>query len=242
MGELILKQGIPQTDPFSYTMPSFPFVDHEWLANIGMYWLNLNFGKLGLSIVFSLLVTVFLFFNFRFLEINKLKGWEYFGKQYYPLVLFFLSVGTLLPFVGVRPQVVSWILLFVLLKIVTNLPKTRKWFYLLPLYFLFWANFHGSFAVGIVTLFMVISVRAWSFKKLLLREWATLFLCVVVTLVNPYGWRLWGEVWMQISDSSLRWRITEWMPAIFFLNFSYLVLIVLSGAMIIGFRKKFKPE
>src|SRR3989337_506611 len=30
MGRLISENGIPKTDPFSYTMTSFPFVDHEW--------------------------------------------------------------------------------------------------------------------------------------------------------------------------------------------------------------------
>jgi hypothetical protein len=242
MGELVLKQGIPQTDPFSYTMSSFPFVDHEWLANIGMYGLNIYFGKLGLSIIFSLLVVTFLFFNFRFPEIKNVKGWEYFGKRYYPLALLLLSVGILLPFCGVRPQVISWILLFVLLKIVTSLPKTRKWFFLLPFYFLFWANIHGSFAVGIFTLFMVISVRVLFSKKIIVSECVIAFLCLVITFVNPYGWRLWGEVWMQISDTSLRWWISEWMPAIFFLNYSYLVLIVLSGLVVYGFRKRIKPE
>src|SRR6266567_1888962 len=33
-GEYILHYGIPYTDPFSYSMPSYPFVDHEWLTNI----------------------------------------------------------------------------------------------------------------------------------------------------------------------------------------------------------------
>ena len=53
-GELILKTGIPQTDLFSYTMPSYPFVDHEWLTNILLF---LGFEKLGwvyLVIIFNL--------------------------------------------------------------------------------------------------------------------------------------------------------------------------------------------
>src|SRR3990172_11624222 len=36
MVELILQNGISKTDPFSYTMPSYPFVDHEWLTNVVM--------------------------------------------------------------------------------------------------------------------------------------------------------------------------------------------------------------
>src|SRR3990172_1739641 len=57
MGELILTHGIPAKAPFSYTMPSFPFVDHEWFTNVLIYILYENMGWLGLSFIFSLLVT-----------------------------------------------------------------------------------------------------------------------------------------------------------------------------------------
>jgi hypothetical protein len=33
-GEYILENGIPSFDPLSYTMPSFPFIDHAWGSSI----------------------------------------------------------------------------------------------------------------------------------------------------------------------------------------------------------------
>lgn len=53
MGQLILARGIPITDPFSYTMSSFPFVDHEWLTNIMIAKLYPTLGFLGLSAFYS---------------------------------------------------------------------------------------------------------------------------------------------------------------------------------------------
>src|SRR5947209_2475799 len=74
MGQLILSHGIPKTDPFSYTMPSFHLVDHEWLANIflakvfpllGFGWLSFLFTLLALS---SLLLQLY-FLDKRWIRI-----------------------------------------------------------------------------------------------------------------------------------------------------------------------------
>src|SRR3989344_1743804 len=53
MGEVITNTGIPKTDPFSYTMASFPFVDHEWLANKLVYFSYDAVGFFGLSLLFA---------------------------------------------------------------------------------------------------------------------------------------------------------------------------------------------
>jgi len=36
VGEIIQESGFPKTDPLSFTMPTFGFVDHEWLTNISI--------------------------------------------------------------------------------------------------------------------------------------------------------------------------------------------------------------
>src|SRR3990167_10696773 len=46
MGNYILANGIPQTDPLSYTMPNFPFIDHEWLTNVLM---AVGYERLGMA-------------------------------------------------------------------------------------------------------------------------------------------------------------------------------------------------
>lgn len=53
-GELILRGGIPKTDPFTYTMGSFPFVDHAWTQSVFMSLGCFKYGKflLGLTYVF----------------------------------------------------------------------------------------------------------------------------------------------------------------------------------------------
>src|SRR3989344_3864269 len=55
-GELILKTGIQYKDPFSYTMPSFPYVDHAWLQSLTLSYLFPIVGKIGLALIYSLFV------------------------------------------------------------------------------------------------------------------------------------------------------------------------------------------
>ena len=51
-GQLILERGIPDKDWYSYTMPDFPWVNHEWLIDVLMYKIYSLFG-------FYILLTVF---------------------------------------------------------------------------------------------------------------------------------------------------------------------------------------
>src|SRR4030066_498133 len=55
LGEFIFKNGIPKTDPFSYTMPSYPFVDYEWLTNLSWVFLYPVIGIFGLAVIYSVL-------------------------------------------------------------------------------------------------------------------------------------------------------------------------------------------
>src|SRR6266480_3296272 len=71
MGQVILQSGIPRTDPFSYTMPSYPFVDHEWLTNIVIAFLYSHVGMYGLAIIFSLLTVFALAISARFLRTTE---------------------------------------------------------------------------------------------------------------------------------------------------------------------------
>src|SRR5437870_1663221 len=55
MGNLILASGIPATDPFSYTMSSYPFGDHEWLTNIFLAKAMGGIGYIFLAALFAVI-------------------------------------------------------------------------------------------------------------------------------------------------------------------------------------------
>ncbi len=230
MGQVILSKGIPATDTFSYSMPSYPAVDHEWLVDVLFIWLLPIMGYVGLAGVFT------------FISLGALVlQWKAVARKQRQFVIipFFLSLTTLVFFFGIRPQVISWFFFSFVLFIVRDFERFRKWRWWLPAVFLVWANLHGGFPLGIGTL-LVASVY-WVFKnKHSIFIASTVFLlCVGATFITPYGWRNWWEIGMIMTDSSLRWTIQEWMPAIFSLIFSFWVYFAFSVFLVIRYIKRY---
>lgn len=223
IGQEILAHGIPQTDLFSYTMPSYPFVDSEWLTDVLTAWFYPFAGKIGLSSVYAALATLALV-----LVVPK----NFARWVYLPLIL---SATILLEYFGVRPQIISWFFLAVLLKIILTPKIWEKWGFALPLIFVFWANLHGGFAAGIVVLSCYLLFK--NFKKLSLNDLRIWFFSLLATLLNPYGLRLWGEVWRTFSDGFLRRAIVEWQPGLSRFDPALIIFLALSTVLVFRVRK-----
>lgn len=230
MGQIILAEGIPARDTLSYSMPSYPAVDHEWLVDILFVWLLPVIGYIGIAGVFTIIA-------FGALGLQ----WRAVAKQNrrFIFIPFFLAMTVLGIFFGIRPQVISWFFFSLILFIVRDREHFRKWRWWLPVVFLVWANLHGGFPIGIGTL-LAASVY-WLFKgKYSIFTTSVVFLlCVGATFITPYGWRTWWEIGMVMADSSLRWTISEWMPAVFTMYFSFWIFFVLSTFLVIRYIKKF---
>lgn len=227
MGQVILTSGIPKTDPFSYTMPSYPFIDHEWLTNILLFVFYNLIGKLGLAVVFAIL-TVASFI----IAIPE----YYFSFILLPLLL---ASTLLLSSIGIRPQIESWFLLAILFKILNSQKLWQKWRFFLPILLAVWVNLHGGFAIGIATLLCFIAVSAITERRLKLTNLIIIISSILATFINPYGPNIWHEVWMQMTDSNLRWTILEWQPLLFKIDFAFLLLLALSLILIVRYRNKF---
>lgn len=231
MGEYILRSGIPATDPFSYTMLGFPFVDHEWFSNV---------------IIFSIyrINPVFLYVLFALIPIAAIV--ICFPKNYRKglIGIVVLSAAVLLSFSGVRVQEISWLFTAILLRLMFDPDSIgvdnklwTKWRFYVPILILLWANLHGGFAISIFLLGIFITVRIVR-KNLQLADIGVFLVSVLATLINPYGIRLWGEVISQLGNTSLHWQIIEWFPAIFFYDLSLLFLIAISAVLIVRYLKK----
>ncbi len=226
-GEYILAHGIPYKDPFSYAMPSYLFVDHEWLTNVIWTLTMSHIGYWPLAVAYALLGVAAIVIQFPLTK----KKWL--------LIPVFLTAGTLLDFVGVRTQVIDWLLLSMLIVVLWKKDIWEKWRFFLPLLFLFWANVHGGFGIGLGVLGIVFVTRSIEERKGIKQNFFLLAVCVLITLVNPFGIRLWGEFWNQLSDTNLRWSIEEWYPVVYFTNFSFWIYLILSVFLIIRYRRKY---
>lgn len=226
LGEIIEKSGFPKTDPFSYTMPSYIFVDHEWLTNVVLAKLYQFVGTKGLAFIFAILATLALFIQVPF----PIKKWFF--------VPFVLVATALFPFVGIRPQLITWFFFSILLFMIFN-QKAWRYRHFLPFLFMIWANLHGGFGIGFAALLIVTATRIFEHRRILYKDIVLLFLCAASTLINPYGIRLWWELWMQITDTSLRWNISEWKPAFLVITFTLWVFAAFSIALVLRYKTKF---
>ena len=241
MGEIIISQkGVSQTDPFSYTMSNFRFIDHEWLTNVAIAFIYKHFGIGILSLIYLSIAFSALFISVTNpISRERTKGKINILKTIVPGIL---GVSLMLPFFGVRPQVESWLLLALFLRLFLNNNSWNKWRLLTPLFVAVWTNLHGSFPLPLFVMAIVLLGRSWRKRKVNKTDILIFVISVIATGVNPYGFRIWNEIWQQMSDGSLRWTIQEWRPAIFFTSFSFIAFLPLFTALIWRYRKNFLIE
>lgn len=208
-GEYILSSGFPQTDPFSYTMPSFPFIDHAWGTSVLIAYFLPIIGVVGLSILFSL-VSIATLMLITLSEIEKgnidlRKGVNQF--IFSPIAL--ISLALFFPFFFIRAQVFSWLLWAVFLVVFLHKSIWNKYKYVLPVLFIIWVNLHGGFAIGIFSLVIYVLVRTVQ-RNIRISDFLVVGASIVATFLNPYGVSIWEEVFMTVSSPLLRTNIGEW--------------------------------
>jgi len=250
-GELILERGVPYQDWYSFSMPTFGWVNHEWLMDVFMYWI---YGAIGIQ---GLLLVFLAFYTASFFIISKSKNFWVFAL---PVALGFLATTE---FLGIRPQLFTVFFVAILLWLVDAfLEKNSKLIYALPLLFLAWVNVHASFFAGLFILCAIVSCEI--FKKFMPQMAQTRFLsflkhfyvkeqpagkilwlsaitaiCFLITLINPYGIRIYEELFRTIGDSYLKFHITEWFP-LFLMGFKpliYLYLAIFISSALLFYRK-----
>ncbi|QQG47623.1 MAG: hypothetical protein HY044_00845 [Candidatus Woesebacteria bacterium] len=240
-GEIFSKSGIFYTDPYSYTMSSFPVVSHEWFSEILIFLIYKNFNFVGLSLVFTLvffLSIVFLFFVF--LKDYKKGILKKFFLFYFGV--FILVSSIFLDFFSIRPQVLGWGIWSIFICVLLNERIFKRYKFFLPLIVLVWANIHGSFAVGIASMFIVFGVRFLRSKKI---DWSYVLIFSVsflFTFISPFEGGLWREVFNTFSSRILRANIGEWRSIFFSFNLSVLAFLALSIIFVFRYRKKFSLE
>ena len=248
-GQLILaNKGIPATDPYSYTMPDFPVIFHEWLTDIIMWLIYYRLGLLVLSVVFAAITFL------AFITVARSIP----ARFEYQILAALLGAIASIPIIGARPQMITLLGLAMIIYIFyrfKNNPRS-KIIYWLPLIFLFWVNLHGGFVIGLFILGLFLGlellrhwlsrfIKKFSITIMAWRDWLKLAILTVgsalVTLLNPYGYKIYEEIYRTFFDCTYaRQNILEWLPLKFFqLNATqfiiYLILFVI--LLLVAWRK-----
>lgn len=233
-GEWILAHGsLPQEDPYLSLAQGMRVVDNAWLAQVTLAQVESWGGAAALSTLFAVVVcATYLLYARVFYLISGRAMIALAGM----LIMFFVGFSR---HAIIRPEIFGGLAFALLLYMLVRLDpwKSRaqafqnsqddrwpRWIWLcMPLLFTFWANLHGSYAVGLVVLACHTGGRmleaVWERRSLMAvlhdrscRRWLLLTeLALIATLVNPYGIDLLIATARFGGNPNLR-DVLEWYP------------------------------
>jgi hypothetical protein len=240
---------IPHTDPFTFTAQGKEWVTHEWLSEVVLFALYRVGGFPVLTLVFSGIIT--LAFGLAYARCQ--------GRPY--LAGFALLLGALAtaPTWGVRPQMLTLLLMSVFLFLLDRFSTTRNFKFLipLPLLMILWVNLHSGYAIGLVVIAaylfaafvegIVYLYRGRTKREttnteptLSPRALRSLFLVLVLSflavLVNPNGARMFIYPFETLTSAAMQRYIQEWFSPDFhqteWLPFALLILSIIATSLV----------
>lgn len=187
-GHLILDQGLPRTDPYSFTAVGADWVVQSWLAEVLYAGVDSLVGAFGLRLL-SAVTGALLLAGLSTLS-RRICGdpWRAAGVT----LVAAATVGTMWTD---RPLALGLLGLLALVAIVELAPPRlvsgRRLLVVLPVLFWLWGNVHGSFALGFAYVALHLlgrwleGRRPWVGPERMLLGGS--LLAAVLLLANPYG-------------------------------------------------------
>lgn len=211
-GEWILQYGaVPHTDPFSMFGAGKPWAAYSWLFELLIFKLFQWLGLVGLvaytaGMVVSIAVVLHRLIR-RLLADFTLA-----------VLLTAVAAFSIYRLYTPRPWLFSILFFALELDVLMQARKTGKirellW---LPVIFALWANLHIQFIDGLILLAIALAESLLARKRAGVqtlmrpgRMGAIAIACVLATLVNPYGWRIYRVAYDLATQHSVLNKVTE---------------------------------
>ena len=245
-GEYIFStRTLPTVDIFSFTMAGQPWVLHEWLSQLILYWVSSTFGLPGLRVLTGLL------FIPAFYLVNRLSytlNTNLFRTTMLTGAFMILSFPSCSP----RPQLFTFLFLAIFVYVLFRLKylDDRSKLIILPLIMVIWANTHGGYLIGLVLMGIIwVTELAQTFFNKSRGEALpghfkalsiTLVVTVMASLLTPYTYELWLYPFQVMGLDAAKVFITEWQSPDFhdLLYQAYLAAIMVYGAVLVYSNRK----
>lgn len=228
------------TNTFAFTEPDHAWINHEWLSE---YLLRLTFdtaGSPGLLLLKTSLGLILLLILWRSIRQDC-------ASQPARFLLLVLLISTIGFGFSTRPHLFTYVLYALFLFMLKRWPKGEfVTLTAIPLLGILWANLHGAFFSGALLLGVYLLLETsrthhtndTAPRHLTALGWS-LALFLALTLLNPYGPRLWRFV-MQ-SASLPRPYLSEWAPfnepAFLLIHLDFVVLVLISAVALLLTRQ-----
>ncbi|MBV8951350.1 MAG: hypothetical protein JOZ99_10775, partial [Actinobacteria bacterium] len=208
-GRLILQQGIPHTDPYSFTAHGAPWVAQSWLAEVWYGLLDLIGGGAAIRLFGAVLGATIAVVTFRL-------ALRIVGDRVRALALAMGAFACLAVMWSPRPLVIA-VLLFLALVWIVECPDTwlgRHELVAVPVVLWIWATVHGTFELGLAYLALHLVGRfadgAPPWKGRERRIVLATAIASVVVFANPYGSALILFPVQLLSRGHILSHVVEW--------------------------------
>lgn len=207
---IVEHHAVPHTDPFSYATVGKPWVAHEYLTDILMFFLYRAGGFIALATANALLLAS----AFAIVALSsRAPRW-----LAYAAALFAAFAAR--PAFALRPQSISLVFGAAFLWLIRRSLQDHqpKWLIALPCLMLLWVQLHAGYLLGLIFLGLLLAaeIMDWLCKRSATRprEWLPLIAasvaCVVVVPLNPNGFTMltfpFFVMRMKINQTILEWQ------------------------------------
>jgi len=236
-------------DVFSWSVNGQPWMSHEWLFEIIIYYMSIIFGKFHL-LIYGFINVLIILFIFYFTNKESFHKNKVFGLVW--LILFFIFDV----FMVGRPQLISNILLALTIYFLMDLynNKDSKKIYFLPLITIIWANVHGgssNLPYLLALVFMFISLLKFDIgkittdrksKKQILTYLIVALVCMLCVNICPHGFKMFIYPYINMGNSTMISTIAEWQPTVLSNNshLPYFIFIFLIAIVLLLSKKKIR--
>jgi hypothetical protein len=204
---------LPAHDLYTYTVPTHPWVDHEYLSELLMYGLGKVGGQLAVSLGFGAITWAGFWFILRRVNLRPTHAVA-------TAAALALGVVAGVAVWGPRPQMITFALVCVELYLIERfLDGDHRGLYLMPLIMVAWANFHGGFVIAflflgiafVVELLRWLTDRSRTQSRTRAARLALISLASAITgLLNPHGLSLYAYAWRTQTSAVQQAFIREW--------------------------------
>jgi hypothetical protein len=184
----------PTTDPYSFTVAGQPWIATEWLGDVLLATAARFGGVVGLQTLLIVLSSVVVLALYTFAAQRSGNSKAGFASSAVLCSLAFASFT-------LRPQMLGYLFLILTLIALERFRQGKHraaWF--LPALFLVWINAHGSWVIGLGTIFVywMSGLIAFRLGNLEIKPWTAterksislvFLLCLAVLPLTPYGTR-----------------------------------------------------
>lgn len=238
---------VPTTDLFSHTMYGLPLTPHEWLSQVVFAIANRLLGLDGVILVCGLVIAASFWLVYRR---ARSTSREVLAAV---LVTLLAMAAASLHWLS-RPHVFTFLMLALWMQVLDSMRcgRANRW-WLLPALMLPWANLHGAFIAGFATWALYGAGMAWdTFWKRLPEEaglpdhfWRSYLLggssALLVTLLNPSGFGLWGTSVGYVGNAYLVGHTAEYLPPDFHSPSTWPFLMMIGMLVVVFGLQSRKP-